>query len=1126
MKKLKKILLINWLYYSKQLIDIGDINFLTGKTGAGKSTIIDALQIVLLGELNARNFNKAANESSQRTLDGYLRADIDGTGEGTRRGRDFSSYIACEFYDDWQGNSFTIGIIFDCRNDGSKQERFFIYPGIIPDNCFIINKVPMDIPALRAYITGEYKPYGKMYDSHKDYKADVLSRWNVHTEAVFRMLKRAVSFKPIVDIQSFLTENICDTAERPNIEAMQQNIREYKRHEEIARRQEEQVEKLRDIGLLYSELQRAVDTYQQHSFLALWAQKEDLQEQITKLEKDREANQDKIVLLEAETESIRADINVKENKKDALTAECAKSEVFQAENRLKTEKQQMINERNKLAGNLRKTAVDIRREAQVISSLCQRLEELGAEEQLPEMSAVYHDISTAFLPLADCCDSSFSMPTEVFSNAYEKTNLFSQALRDASYELGNLVAGIKREIGEKEVALSNLRKNVKDYPPDLLSLKQRLADEVAKKTKRSADIFILADVLEITDGQSSWRGAVEGYLNTQKFYLLVEPAAYELALGIFNRIRSEYPRQSFGLVDVGKLREREHSEPWDDSLAKKIATDNSLARDYIDYLLGRVVCCTHVSQLRKHRTAITEEGMLYQGYVARPIRKELMEDAFIGRAAISIRATRLESELKSLRENLQALSPLYAEIDKSKNREFLFSMRFVSDEITQRQRDYLRGLEIVHDLDRVEDELSHLNLFWLDSKREEIRALEKDLNGLRNQETGCMSEIAVLKDRIHDIEYEKLPDLYQTMIAREDKISEQFTEQFVQATGIPRYQTELKRLKKAAVVAKNFGDRLVQTENEQRAARESLFRARSAYVQAYQPCSFVVESPLNDEFAGELSVLEESELPKYREKIREARESALEQFQNDFLYKLQSSIEQVQDQVKNLNKALKYAQFGTEQYQFRVDRDPDYAEYYDMIMAPELKNGEGGLFMLEFQNKYSAVIEDLFGKIADSDDTQLNARRQSELQKNIERYTDFRTYLKFDLETTDREGNKQLLSQTLNKKSGGETQTPFYIAVLASFAQLYQVNNRTPSMSNTVRLVIFDEAFNKMDSDRIVESVRLLRKMNLQAIVCTPPDKISDIMPIADKTLLVHKEKNTMRVLPFAKESADRWNSV
>lgn len=68
MKKLKKILLINWLYFSKELIEVDEINFLTGKNGAGKSTVIDALQIVLLGETNARNFNQAANEKSQRTL--------------------------------------------------------------------------------------------------------------------------------------------------------------------------------------------------------------------------------------------------------------------------------------------------------------------------------------------------------------------------------------------------------------------------------------------------------------------------------------------------------------------------------------------------------------------------------------------------------------------------------------------------------------------------------------------------------------------------------------------------------------------------------------------------------------------------------------------------------------------------------------------------------------------------------------------------------------------------------------------------------------------------------------------------------------------------------------------------
>lgn len=123
MKKLKKILLINWLYFSKELIEVGDVNFLTGKNGAGKSTVIDALQIVLLGETNARNFNQAANEKSQRTLDGYLRADMDENNPHSRRGKDFSTYIACEFQDEIEGTSFVTGVVFDCRSDGSNQDN-------------------------------------------------------------------------------------------------------------------------------------------------------------------------------------------------------------------------------------------------------------------------------------------------------------------------------------------------------------------------------------------------------------------------------------------------------------------------------------------------------------------------------------------------------------------------------------------------------------------------------------------------------------------------------------------------------------------------------------------------------------------------------------------------------------------------------------------------------------------------------------------------------------------------------------------------------------------------------------------------------------------------------------------
>ena len=40
MKKLKKILLINWLYFSKELIEVGDINFRKDKDSSKRPTSI------------------------------------------------------------------------------------------------------------------------------------------------------------------------------------------------------------------------------------------------------------------------------------------------------------------------------------------------------------------------------------------------------------------------------------------------------------------------------------------------------------------------------------------------------------------------------------------------------------------------------------------------------------------------------------------------------------------------------------------------------------------------------------------------------------------------------------------------------------------------------------------------------------------------------------------------------------------------------------------------------------------------------------------------------------------------------------------------------------------------------
>ena len=71
---------------------------------------------------------------------------------------------------------------------------------------------------------------------------------------------------------------------------------------------------------------------------------------------------------------------------------------------------------------------------------------------------------------------------------------------------------------------------------------------------------------------------------------------------------------------------------------------------------------------------------------------------------------------------------------------------------------------------------------------------------------------------------------------------------------------------------------------------------------------------------------------------------------------------------------------------------------------------------------------------------------------------------------------------------------------------------------NAIRLIIFDEAFSKMDRERSRESIKLLRKFNLQAIVSAPSEKVDDISDLVDETLTVLHSKRSSCVRLFARD--------
>ena len=235
----------------------------------------------------------------------------------------------------------------------------------------------------------------------------------------------------------------------------------------------------------------------------------------------------------------------------------------------------------------------------------------------------------------------------------------------------------------------------------------------------------------------------------------------------------------------------------------------------------------------------------------------------------------------------------------------------------------------------------------------------------------------------------------------------------------------------------------------------------------------------------------------------DAKEKAYNQFRDDFIAKLKSNIESVRAQIEELNYSLRNSVFGTDRYRFTIGPRAEYRNYYDMIMDPLLMDTGGwNIASQSFNEKYQKEIDSLF-KTLIFNETNVTAERRAEYEKIVKKFTDYKTYLVFDLIVTNEQGEEQRLSKTLLKKSGGETQIPFYIALLASFSQVCRI--RSKGKNNTIRLIILDEAFSKMDGERIRESIGLLKRFGLQAVFSAPPEKIPDIAPIVDRNIAVYK---------------------
>ena len=145
-----------------------------------------------------------------------------------------------------------------------------------------------------------------------------------------------------------------------------------------------------------------------------------------------------------------------------------------------------------------------------------------------------------------------------------------------------------------------------------------------------------------------------------------------------------------------------------------------------------------------------------------------------------------------------------------------------------------------------------------------------------------------------------------------------------------------------------------------------------------------------------------------------------------------------------------------------------------------------------------------------------------EAKRNMEKYADYRTYLSFDMQQliqNEDETIKIRLSKMIRKNSGGEGQNPLYVALLASFAQAYKIDLKPGLRRNpTIRLVVLDEAFSKMDAEKVASCIKLIRGLGFQALISATNDKIQNYLETVDKIFVfANPNKKAISIQEFEK---------
>ena len=1101
MSQAKKIFtrmcLNNWGGINHKVLEFNEyVNLFSGKSGSGKSTVMDAIQVILYGSFSPSFLNKAADDAkNRRSVLSYLRGEQK-DGSANRGNCDFCSVIALEIEDTGTHITTCVGIAFEVRKNDSEIKKFSYFshsgkmpePGYITEEGFCYSNQDIKKLVNERALSKDNRGKGdvnRIYASKEAYLGtlyDVILGY-IDPNRFITMEKSAIALKMTNGTGQFIRDYMFPKSTSDTIGTISEQLDAYRQIKEKIEDMRKRIELLTDVKETGQELVTLqTDMIRTESFIRC-IDIEDLRAKIEAAEEDKKRIEEEQAQLQQQADRIAGERGEVEQELIRVSADLKASDLGS--------KQQQLEE---LEQRSRMLTDNSRQWRKIVQGL----------KQWEEDEVITDYISNPVLNLIETIENG-NVTEENCQELHLKIESAKQDIENEFEDYSEQKREAGKELKEKQKLVDDMKNNRKSYSENLRSARSSLERKLSDRYGRTIKVQILADLFDVADEE--WKNAVEGRMGRLKFSLITEPKFAHDAAAVFREMKQ------FEEVDLINSKAIADSEPraMENSLYEAVETKEAYVDVCLKRYLGHIIKCHSVEELEQVKDGVTPDCYSYSNFIFRHLRKkDYTTNACIGEKVSKARLAEYEADVERLEKQYQELHYMTERLKAARDFESLKEEKEYYVNLSGAEKELGKVNKKKATLEETIRTLQEGQYKELQQKEQSLKQQMRELQASIGENQGQMSE----KIRRHENEQRRLQleEMLQGYVPNEE-ISQEVQEQLKKRSG-----QSLKNQKNAELAALSAG--------EQEKA-ETLRTARNRYIFAYPSSQFNGSEKSNEAY--------EKLLEEYQTDYEPAYEAEFEK-QCDFIYKslrenviatIHGDIKAAKRHAYEINRLLRETNFSDSTYQIKIEpAKNENGQFFEMLMAEELDSKnldnagfDGQLSFGEdtFYQKYEQKIKLLTDKFMPprDEDEQVRAKKRQEM----EQYADYRNYLSFSMfeQVTDEQGNvirENFVDDMAGRDSGGEGQNPKYVALLAGFAMLYmQQSNR----DSKIKLVLLDEAFSKMDQERSAVCLKYARKMDLQLIVCVPDERLQSLIRNVDCVYGFRRHQNQISMMHIDK---------